>query len=1058
MKHYNEDEETENMNEKYQHDKFDNSEFEKVPIEDSQSSSTIEVYNVYKGIDLSKTKFKRKINQIILVVLIIAIIFLMFKILNISQIINEDSENNFMDNNNNFHDNLDGPDFDPNINNNDEVDVSIYDEYFYLIQNFEKINMEKFNSPQLRKAENIKLVNKLQISLNIEYDKYVHLKIRDAENKRWEVPEKDVLDKDYILNKNDNLIELSKNTKVLDSQYFYIEIIANESSSKEAKEEEEEEEEIEKDKEKKNDEEDDDDDDDNEEHMRGYSSGKKYIVDDFTFRLKTPDNEEFYSFSTKDNFIFSDTYINFQSKLTSDNIYGFGERTHDFKLNEGIYTIWPYDCGGTKYDDGKGGMNQYSHQPIGLHKTKFSNLWLGFVFINTNAQDVQISSENENTYLTHKTIGGIIDYYIIVNDSPEEIIKNIQVLLGIPPLPPFWAFGNHQSRYGYKSDTDFINVYENYKKNKIPIDSMWLDIDSLDNFQMFTLNGHFKKVANYVTNTIHNDGGKFIPIVDIGFSAENKNNEYVKLGNKLDIFIKSNYTKQNLIGKVWPGKTLYPDFMNPKVEEFWNQGLTNYYKIIKYDGIWLDMNEPTSLLEEGKCIGEIVSDSECVKERNAYYEEELPYIPGYREDYPKKLSHKSISENAIVHGNNTIYDTKPMVSLLQTKYTYNFLSNNNPAKRPFILSRATSIGSGKYTYHWLGDNLSRFDNLKSSISGIFNFNLFGIPFTGSDICGFMNNANKNLCIRWYNLGSFYPFMRNHNFFVSTDQYPWSFDNEALNIIKKDVLLRYSLIRYIYSQFFLITLNEKGGFFKPLMFEFPEDEASHENIEDKIMIGESILLCAFYDNNKNSKKFKFPNSNFNSYPNGNSVINFSKENNNNELELSGKLDEIHLFLRGGFILPYQDINEEKYIINTEKLREEKINLIINIDNFNQSRGEIFYDNDELNTIDENKYYRVELFYSEKKLTFNTFKNNMENYDYKDHIIGKIELWRVNQIFVMNDAKEKKTKLITLNIKFNDNKREDNFEGIYYPENDKVIFDISNRNKDISIFDINEISFN
>ena len=60
--------------------------------------------------------------------------------------------------------------------------------------------------------------------------------------------------------------------------------------------------------------------------------------------------------------------------------------------------------------------------------------------------------------------------------------------------------------------------------------------------------------------------------------------------------------------------------------------------------------------------------------------------------------------------------------------------------------------------------------------------------------------------------------------------------------------------------------------------------------------------------------------------------------------------------------------------------------------------------------------------------------------------------------MNDAKEKKTKLITLNIKFNDNKREDNFEGIYYPENDKVIFDISNRNKDISIFDINEISFN
>ena len=569
MKHYNEDEENENINENYQNDKFDNNGFETVPIKDGQSSNTIEVYNVYKGIDLSKTKFKRKINQIILVVLVIAIIFLMFKILNISQIINDDSENN-MDNNN-FPGNLDGPDFDPNLDNNDEVDVSVYDEYFYLIQNFEKIDMKKLSSPQLRKTENIKLVNKLQISLNLEYDKYVHLKIKDADNKRWEVPEDEVLDKDYLLRKNDNMIELSKNTKVLDSQYFYIEILTNETEIKEKDDEEDEAKEKDKGKNK----EDDDDDDDNEEHMGDYSSGKKYITDNFTFRLMTQENEEFYSFTTKDNFIFSDTYINFESKLTSDNIYGFGERTHDFKLNEGIYTIWPYDCGGTKYDDGKGGYNQYSHQPIGLHKTKYDNIWLGFVFINTNAQDVQIYSDKSNTFLSHKTIGGIIDYYIIVNDSPEEIIKNIQVLLGIPPLPPFWAFGNHQSRYGYKKGSDFINVYEKYKSNKIPIDSMWLDIDALDNFQMFTLNRNFKNVANYVDNDIHNDGGKFIPIVDIGFSAENENNEYIKLGNKLDIFIKSNYTKENLIGKVWPGKTVFPDFMNPNIDKFWNQGLSD---------------------------------------------------------------------------------------------------------------------------------------------------------------------------------------------------------------------------------------------------------------------------------------------------------------------------------------------------------------------------------------------------------------------------------------------------------------------------------------------------
>ena len=1053
MSNFN-DEDDLNIKDKSDMDKLENREFETVPIEDSHSHS-IEVFNVYKGIDLSRAKLKRKLNQVLLVVLVIAIIFLMFKILNISPIFNDDSEilndDNFQDNN------FDGPDFD----HNEDDDDTIYDEYFYMDQKREKIDLRQLSSPQLKKPENIKLVNKLQISLNLEYDKFVHMKIKDAENSRWEVPEKEVLDKDYLLNKNDNLIEFSKYSKLLDSQYFYIEILShevnqtNETLPNDDLDEDNEDKDI--------DQKDKDEDFDEEEEDIGEGYGKKYNVEDFTFRLMTQENEEFFYFSTKNNFIYSDTYINFESKLTSDNIYGFGERTHDFKLNDGLYTIWPNDCGGTKYDNGLGGMNQYSHQPIAIHKTKFENLWLGFVFLNTNAQDVSIRHDTNNTYLTHKTIGGIIDYYIIVNDSPEEIVKNIQTLLGIPPLPPLWAFGNHQSRYGYKKGQDFIDVYDSYKKNQIPIDSMWLDIDALQKFQMFTLNDDFKNIVPYIKDTIHKDGTKFIPIVDIGFSDE-KNNQYIELGNKLDIFIKSNYTKKNLIGKVWPGNTVFPDFFNPNIESFWNEGLSNYYKIIPYDGIWLDMNEPTNLQETGKCRGELISDDQCTKDKNMYFEEDLPYIPGYRKDLNKKLSEKSLSENAILYGNKIMYNVKPLISLLQTKQTFNYLNNNNQAIRPFVLSRSTTIGSGKYTYHWLGDNLSTFGNLKNSISGIFNFNIFGIPFTGSDICGFMENSSKDLCIRWYNLGTFYPFMRNHNFFNAKDQYPWSFGDDAMKIIHKDIQLRYTLIKYIYSQFFLISLNEKGAYFKPLMFEFPEDDASYENIEDKIMVGEGLLLCAFYDDNQNAKKFKFPNANFNSFPDGKSIVSHvADDNSNNNLEknkvveLSGNLDVIHLFVRGGFILPYQDTNE-KYIINTKQLRNEKINLIINIDDFKQSKGEIFYDNDETNTIEENKYYRVEMFFSEKKLTFNTFKNNLESYEYQDHILGKIELWRANEIFQMNDNNEQKTKMVMLNIKYSDNTKDENIEGIYDSTNDKIVFDLSKDNKTVSVFNISEITFN
>ena len=1036
MKRYIEDnEETENMSDKG---------FEKVPIEDTQNHS-IEIYNVYSGLDLSKTKCKKKIYKAVLIILVIAIFIMLSRILKISQLINEEPDP--IPNNDHIRENYhpDDDEEDEYRNNYDEE----MNEYFYIVQNKEKIDFKDFSSQQLKKPENIKLIEKLEISLDLEYDKFVHLKIKDANDTRWEVPEKDVLDKDYLLNKNDNKIAMSRYSKIFDSQFFYIELLINDTVGNEN---------INDDKDPDNvDVEKDMDANDNNENENDDNIINEY----FGFRLMTQENEEFYSFTTTKNFLYSDTYINFESKLTSDNIYGFGERTHDFKLNEGIYTIWPYDCGGTKYDDGQGGMNQYSHQPIGLHKTKYSNIWLGFVFLNTNAQDIVIKSDSNknNTFLTHRTIGGIIDYYIIVNDSPEEVVKSIQTLLGIPPLPPFWSLGYHQSRYGYKSFNDFKEVYEKYKSLEIPIDGMWLDIDSLENFEMFTINEKFKKTIPYVKDNIHKDGGKFIPIVDIGFSYENKDSPYIKLGDELDIFIKSNYTKENLIGKVWPGKTVFPDFFHPKISDFWNKGLEDYYNLVNYDGIWLDMNEPANLLEKtnSKCIGEIAEEIECSEDKNIYYNDNLPYIPGYRKNVKETLSFKSISENALIYGNNTIYDTKPMISYYQTKLTYHFL-NKHLSLRPFILSRSTSLGSGKYTFHWLGDNLSTFENLKNSISGIFNFNIFGIPFTGSDICGFMEDASKNLCLRWYNLGAFYPFSRNHNFFAAKDQYPWSFESDAINIIKKNINFRYSLLRYMYSQFFLISLNEKGSFFKPLMFEFPEDETSYEDIESKIMFGEAFLLCTFYENNENSKKFKFPNSNFNLYPSGKPLFNYDEKENNKIMiaELSGKLDNIHLFLRGGFIVPYQNVFDN-YILNTQRLRDEKINLIVNIDNYNNSKGEIFYDNDGIDTIKNNTYFRVDMYYNDNKLSFTTFKNNLEKYDYNDHILGKIEFWRISDLIKVNNLKEDKTPIISLNVTYNDNKKgEDIIEGIYEKENDKAIFEISQGDKTVSIFDINEMA--
>jgi alpha-glucosidase len=49
-----------------------------------------------------------------------------------------------------------------------------------------------------------------------------------------------------------------------------------------------------------------------------------------------------------------------------------------------------------------------------------------------------------------------------------------------------------------------------------------------------------------------------------------------------------------------------------------------------------------------------------------------------------------------------------------------------------------------------------------------------MPLTGDDVCGFMRVATPDLCNRWTQLGSLYPFMRNHNLKESPDQDPMAF--------------------------------------------------------------------------------------------------------------------------------------------------------------------------------------------------------------------------------------------------------------------------------------------
>ena len=160
----------------------------------------------------------------------------------------------------------------------------------------------------------------------------------------------------------------------------------------------------------------------------------------FSFELRS--QSEPYYLVGKRNCLFSDTLIVFDTSLTSDLLFGFGERNTNFKLNQGRYTIWPNDTTHTYRDMLTGGYNLMGQQPIGLHKAK-NGKFLGLIFMNVNPQDVVIKhtvdNPNFNTNLEHRTIGGIIDYYMTIANTADEAILNIHRIIGRPIMPPLWG-------------------------------------------------------------------------------------------------------------------------------------------------------------------------------------------------------------------------------------------------------------------------------------------------------------------------------------------------------------------------------------------------------------------------------------------------------------------------------------------------------------------------------------------------------------------------------------------------------------------------------------------
>lgn len=443
------------------------------------------------------------------------------------------------------------------------------------------------------------------------------------------------------------------------------------------------------------------------------------------------------------------------------------------------------------------------------------------------------------------------DLYLLSGGSENAICKEFRTLIGRSYIPPRWAFGLAQSRWGYKTEEDVREVARQYKEHDLPLDMICMDIEYMQDYADFTVNKERFPDLTKLSADLKAQGIRLVPIIDAGVRVD-PNDSTCTEGLEKGYFCKK-ADGTPFVAAVWPGKAYFADFLRPEVREWFG----HKYKALTdcgIEGFWNDMNEP-SLFYSPERLRAFLDDMAALREKdNIEQEEFFPRVVGgamglmnspadyasfYHEADGRKVRHDQVHN---LYGGS------------MTRAAGEAFADLRPGQRTLLYSRSSFIGSHRYGGIWLGDNNSSWAQLLANIQMMPSVQMCGFLYSGADLCGFSCDTTPDLALRWLEFGLLTPLMRNHSAVGTRMQEYYRFP-EVLPAVRNMIRLRYALLPYLYSEFMKAAL-ENTSYFRPLAFDYPDDPDARE-VEDQLLLGEGLMAAPVYVQNAHGRHVYLP---------------------------------------------------------------------------------------------------------------------------------------------------------------------------------------------------------